>query len=398
MTKAAILGYGTIGSGVYEVLTENRDIVSGNAGDDIEVKYILDLRDFPGDPAEKILTHDFNDILNDKEVSIVCETMGGTGAAYKFSKAALEAGKSVVTSNKAVVAAYGPELLQIAKEKNVSYLFEASVGGGIPILRPLVECVTADRIEEITGILNGTTNYILTKMYNEGSAFEPTLKEAQALGYAEKDPTADIEGADCCRKIAILSSLANKQFVNFEKIDCTGITKITDADTAFAKTLGRKIKLVGSYKKIEGKSYAEVSPVLMGKDNPLYNVDDVMNAILVKGNMLGDVMFYGAGAGKRPTASAVVSDIVDIVRNKGKNIPTFQMAPEEVKLENMGDLKSRYYIRAQKSEAFLKAFPKTLSLSEYPSDCVALTGDLTAAELSERTSKIPDIKNVLKIF
>lgn len=396
MIYAAILGYGTIGSGVYEVIEKNSEVLKRNAGDEIKVKYVLDLRDFSGDPAESVLTHDFNDILNDADVSIVCETMGGTGAAYQFTKAAIEAGKSVVTSNKAVVAAFGPELLSLAKEKNVSYLFEASVGGGIPVLRPLLECITADEIEEITGILNGTTNYILTKMYNEGSAFEPTLKEAQNLGYAERDPSADIEGADSCRKIAILASLANKRFVDFKQISCEGITEITDVDTAFAKTFGKKIKLVGTYKNIGGKLYAEVAPVLMGPENPLYAVDDVMNAVLVKGNMLGDTMFYGAGAGKLPTASAVVSDIVDIVKAGKKNVPV-EMAPESIVLDDARELKSSYYIRAA-AQKLAKAFGETSVIEEIQTQAAVITPQLTAAELEEKLKDIPEIGNIIKVM
>ena len=393
MTYAAILGYGTIGSGVYEVLDRNKDLIAENAGDEIKVKYVLDLRDFPDDSCENVLTHDFNDILNDPDVKVVCETMGGTGAAYKFTKSALEAGKSVVTSNKAVVAAFGPELLAIAKEKNVSYLFEASVGGGIPVLRPLLECITADEIEEITGILNGTTNFILTKMYNEGSAFEPTLKQAQALGYAEADPSADIEGYDPCRKIAILASLANKRFVNFEQISCEGITKITDADTAFAKALGKKIKLVGTYKKQEGKLYAQVAPVLMGPDNPLYAVDDVMNAVLVKGKMLGDVMFYGAGAGKLPTASAVVSDIIDIVKAKDDAV-RIEISPEEIALSDIGALKSSYFIRARKSSAF----EGEICIPQAEGQAAVITGKITADELEEKLKGIPGVESVIKVI
>lgn len=393
MIYAAILGYGTIGSGVYEVINKNKEILKRNAGDEIKVKYVLDLREFPGDPAQSVLTHDFNDILNDADISVVCETMGGTGAAYSFTKAALEAGKSVVTSNKAVVAAFGPELLSIAERKNVSYLFEASVGGGIPVLRPLLSCITADEIEEITGILNGTTNYILTKMYNEGLAFEPTLKEAQALGYAERDPSADIEGADSCRKIAILASLANKQYVNFEDINCEGITKITDVDTAFAKAFGKKIKLVGTYKNIGGKLYAEVAPVLMGADNPLYAVDDVMNAVLIRGNMLGDTMFYGAGAGKLPTASAVVSDIVDIAR-AGKEGVRVHMAPESLELADIAELHSRYYVRAD-ARKLAQVFGDE-SLEEIRDQAAVITPLMSAAELSQ---KVKDFAaNIIKVI
>ena len=397
MINIAILGYGTIGSGVFEVINKNASVISKNAGEDIKIKYILDLREFPGDPAQDILTHDMNDILNDPEVSVVCETMGGTGAAYKFTKAALEAGKNVVTSNKAVVAAFGPELLKIAKEKGVSYLFEASVGGGIPVLRPLLECITADEIEEITGILNGTTNFILTKMYDEGLDFEPTLKQAQSLGYAEADPSADIEGADACRKIAILASLANKRYVDFEQISCRGITKITDADTAFAKACEKKIKLVGTYMNKEGALYAQVCPVLMGPENPLYAVDDVMNAVLVKGNMLGDVMFYGAGAGKLPTASAVVSDIIDIVKAKEGTVP-IEMASEGLSLDDIGSLKSRYFIRAKKSRELEKAFDEILYLEEIPDEAACITGEMTSGGLEEKTKDIPGILSVIKVM
>ena len=396
MIYAAILGYGTIGSGVYEVIDKNASVISKNAGEDIKVKYVLDLRDFPGDPAEGVLTHDFNDILNDPEVSLVCETMGGTGAAYTFTKAALEAGKNVVTSNKAVVAAFGPELLKIAKEKGVSYLFEASVGGGIPVLRPLLECITADEIEEITGILNGTTNFILTKMYNEGLAFEPTLKQAQDLGYAEADPSADVEGADACRKIAILASLANKRYVDFGQISCQGITTITDADTTFAKACEKKIKLVGTYMNRDGALYAQVCPVLMGPENPLYAVDDVMNAVLVRGNMLGNVMFYGAGAGKLPTASAVVSDIIDIV--KAKEAVLIEMAPEGLALDDISSLKSRYFIRAKKSKEFEKVFDEILCLEEIPDEAACITREMTSGELEERTKDIPDILSIIKVM
>lgn len=397
MVNVAVLGYGTIGSGVYEVIERNKDIISRNAGEEIRVKYVLDLRDFPGDPVESVLTHDFNDIVNDPEVDVVCEVMGGTGAAYTFAKASLEAGKNVVTSNKALVAAYSPELLQIARDKDVNFMFEASVGGGIPVIRPLLNCITADEVEEITGILNGTTNFILTKMYNEGSAFEPTLKEAQSLGYAEADPTADVEGHDACRKIAILTSLAQKQFVDFEQIKCEGITKITDTDTAFAKAMGKKIKLVGTSKKVAGHVYAEVAPVLMGAKNPLYAVDDVMNAILVKGNMLGDVMFYGAGAGKLPTASAVVSDIIDCVRAGLKNVP-IDMKAESMALGDVSELKSRYYIRAEKSEAFSAVFPAAVNIPEIAGESAAITEELTAAELSEKTKALSGVKNILKVL
>ena len=379
MINVAVLGYGTIGSGVVEVLTTNKKIVAEHAETEIAVKYVLDLREFPESPIENILTHNYDDIAEDESVDIVVEVMGGIHPAYDFVKKALEKGKSVVTSNKALVAAYGPELIQIAKDHQVNFLFEASVGGGIPILRPLIRCITADEIEEISGILNGTTNFILTKMYNEGSAFAPTLKEAQALGYAEADPTADIEGFDPCRKIAILTSLAYGQFVDFEEISCTGITKITDADIAFAKALGRKIKLFGSSFKENGIVYAEVAPVMIGSSHPLYAVDDVMNAILVKGNMLGDVMFYGAGAGKLPTASAVVSDIIVEAKHLHENIKMV-MKPEKMVLGDISETKACYYVRLPKNAAASFAIEQELQLEEYPEYKAYITGPMTKAQ------------------
>ena len=253
MIRIAVLGYGTVGSGVVQVLNTNAKIIAKRAGQEVEVKYVLDLRDFPGDPIQTKVVHDFNLILEDPEVDIVVETMGGTKPAYEFVKKSLLAGKSVCTSNKELVAAYGAELVHIAKSKSVNFLFEASVGGGIPIIRPLNQSLTADKIEQSNGILNGTTNYILTKMANEGSDFADVLKEAQELGYAEKDPTADVEGYDACRKIAILTSLAYGQQVDYEDIYTEGITKITAEDFKYAKAIGAAIKIFGSSKKVGNK-------------------------------------------------------------------------------------------------------------------------------------------------
>ena len=382
MINIGIMGYGTIGSGVVEVLDKNRQIVAKHAGEEIRVTRVLDLRDFPGSPIEKILTHDFNDILNDDDIDIVVEVMGGVRPAYDFVKSCLESGKSVVTSNKALVAAHGPELIRTAKENRVNFMFEASVGGGIPIIRPLLRSITADDVLEITGILNGTTNYILTKMYNEGTAFEPALKEAQSLGYAEADPTADIEGHDPCRKIAILTSLVNGRFVDFQDIKCTGITGITACDIAFAKALGRKIKLFGTSFKQGGDTYAEVAPAMIGPDNPLYAVDDVMNAILVKGNMLGDVMFYGAGAGSLPTAAAVVSDIIVEARHLDENIE-IQMEPEKLKLGDISGAGSRYFVRMPKGTPAAFDIEQEINLDEYPEYTGYVTGIITGAKALE---------------
>lgn len=311
MVQVAVLGYGTVGSGVVEVLETNWESIAKKAGEEIKIKYVLDLRDFPGQPVEKVLVHDYEVIVNDPEVQIVVEVMGGVEPAFTFTKRALEAGKCVCTSNKELVARHGLELLELAKEKQVNYMFEASCGGGIPIIRPLSSSLTADEIDEISGILNGTTNYILTEMAEKYADFNKVLKEAQDKGYAERNPEADVEGHDACRKIAILSSLAYGSHVNYEKIYTEGITKITVEDMKYAAAMGKSVKLLATSKREGDKFSAMVCPVLVGRDNPLYSVSGVFNAIFVHGNMLGDAMFYGSGAGKLPTASAVVADVVD---------------------------------------------------------------------------------------
>ena len=397
MINVAILGYGVIGSGVYQVINENQEIVAKNAGDSIKVKSVLDLREFPGSPIEGILTHDFNDILNDDEIDIVVEVMGGTGAAYKFVKASLEAGKSVVTSNKALVAAYGPELIQIAKDKNINFMFEASVGGGIPIIRPLTKCLTADKILEITGILNGTTNFILSKMYDEGSAFEPTLKEAQSLGYAEADPTADVEGHDACRKIAILTALATGRYVDFEDLTCKGISAITAEDIAYAKALGKKIKLFATSRNVDGKIYGEVAPCMIDNSNPLYAVDGVMNAILVKGNMLGDTMFYGAGAGSLPTASAVVSDIIVECRHLHENIPV-EMSAEKLVVSDTAELVDKYFIRVAEGTDIATVVPVEceITIPQAAGEKAVITKEIAAGELAQKLAGI-DVIGTIKV-
>lgn len=344
MIKAAVMGYGTIGSGVVEVLDINRNSIAKRVGDGIEVKYVLDLRDFSGDPIQEKVVHDYKVIANDPEVSIVVEAMGGVEPAYTFVKTMLEAGKHVTTSNKALVAEKGAELIALAKEKNVNFMFEASVGGGIPIIRPLNSCLTADEIEEITGIVNGTTNYMMTKMSQEGLEFDDVLKDAQAKGYAEKDPTADIEGYDACRKIAILTSLVCGQQVDFEDIHTEGITKITATDIKYAKTMGKAIKLLASSKKTEEGYVAMVAPFLLPASHPLYSVNGVFNAIFVRGNVLGDAMFYGSGAGKLPTASAVVADIVEIAKNSDCNIP-IEWSSKKLELVDYKNQKNNYFVR-----------------------------------------------------
>ena len=346
MINVSVLGYGTGGSGVVEILKENADLITKRAGEEIRVKSVLDLRDFPGDPVQDMIVHDFEEIKNDPDVQIVVETMGGVHPAYEFVKASLESGKSVSTSNKALVAAYGPELLEIAQEHNVNFLFEASVGGGIPIIRPLKISLAPDEILEISGILNGTTNYILTEMTNNGSAFDTVLKDAQDKGYAEKDPTADVEGYDACRKIAILTSLAYGKQLDFEDIYTEGITKITDRDICYAKKIGAKVKIFGSSKKVGDKVSAMVAPKLITSEHPLYSVDGVFNAILVKGNMVGDVMFYGQGAGKLATASAVVSDVIDEAKHVNVNMRTL-WDHEKLALMPMDEVKSKFFVRVK---------------------------------------------------
>jgi homoserine dehydrogenase len=350
MINIAILGYGTIGSGVVEVLGINGDSISKRAGDQINIKYVLDIREFPGDPIMNLLVNDINTILDDPEVKIVVEVMGGINPAYSFVKQALQKGKSVVTSNKELVAKHGAELIDLAKENKLNFLFEASVGGGIPIIRPLNQSLTADEIVEITGILNGTTNYILTKMSEEGYDFETALKEAQDLGYAERNPSADVDGHDACRKIAILSSLAYGMQVDFEDIYTEGITNITDIDFKYAKALDARIKLFASSIREEDESvYAMVAPMMIKANHPLYSVNGVFNGIFIRGNVIGDVMFYGSGAGKLPTASAVVADVVDIAKHLNKNIWTI-WSSKKLDLIKIDKVKHRFFIRTKKDQ------------------------------------------------
>ena len=317
MIAIAIMGHGTVGSGVAEVLLKNSDIISRKAKNEIVIKYILDLKEFPGLSYSDKFIKDFNIILNDPEIRVVTEVMGGLHPAYEFTKACLEAGKSVVTSNKELVAQKGAELLHIAENNNVNYLFEASVGGGIPVLRPMAQCLAANDLYEVYGILNGTTNFIMTKMVNDGMSFDDALALAQKLGYAEKDPTADIEGHDTCRKICILAALAFGKHVYPKDVYTEGITNITSADTAYADFAGCVVKLIGRAKLSSGKDKCSVAvyPAFVSRKNMLANVEDVFNAITVRGDAIGDVMFYGRGAGKLPTASAVVADIIDAVKH-----------------------------------------------------------------------------------
>nr|WP_296482494.1 homoserine dehydrogenase [uncultured Acetatifactor sp.] len=345
MINIAVLGYGVVGSGVVEVIGRNHEEVRKKAGDEVRVKYILDLRDFPGDPYEDCIIHDFDIILNDPEVSIVCEVMGGTGAAYQFTRQLLEAGKNVCTSNKELVAKHGAEFLELAVARHCNYMFEASVGGGIPIIRSVNTALTAEKIEAVTAILNGTTNYILTKMGSEGTEYEEALKQAQELGYAERNPEADVEGYDACRKLAILSSLITGRNVDAGEIYTEGITGITGADFEYARLEGMVIKQLAIGKMQEdGSVLAMVAPFMLSAGYPLAAVNDVFNAVLVTGNMLGDVIFYGRGAGKLPTASAVAADVIDCAKHQGKNVICI-WDREAAKVADVADTKRRFFLR-----------------------------------------------------
>lgn len=387
--KIAVMGYGTIGSGVVEVLDINKDRIAERAGEPVEVKYVLDLREFPGDPMEDKIVHDYKTIVEDKEVGIVVETMGGVEPAYTFVKAMLEADKSVTTSNKALVAEKGAGLIRIAREHNVNFQFEASVGGGIPIIRPLNKCLTADEIEEITGILNGTTNYMLTKMANEGADFDDVLKDAQDKGYAEKDPTADIEGHDPCRKIAILTSLICGKQVDFEEIHCEGITKISATDIKYAKAMGRSIKLLASSKRVGDDYTALVAPFMLDASHPLCGVNDVFNGVFVHGNVLGDAMFYGSGAGKLPTASAVVADVVDMVKHQHTNI-FIDWKPEKVELLDYKESENRFFVRTDSAKTEVEAvFGKVAYVEGVADGEYAFTTDLMKeGDFQDKAQKI----------
>ncbi|MCI9122619.1 MAG: homoserine dehydrogenase [Eubacterium sp.] len=353
MIKIAVMGYGTIGSGVVQVIGTNQESICKKIGEGIEVKYVLDLRDFDGDPIQSKIVHDYQVIAQDPEVAIVVECMGGVEPAYTFVKAMLTAGKSVTTSNKALVAKHGSELIAVAKEKSCNFMFEASVGGGIPIIRALNSCLTADRIEEISGIVNGTTNYMLTRMAEQGLGFAEVLKEAQEKGYAEKDPTADIEGHDAGRKIAILTSLIAGRQVDFEDVYTEGITKITALDFVYAKKMGRTIKLLATSRQA-GDTYAVmVAPFLLPKEHPLYTVNGVFNAVFVRGNMLGDAMFYGSGAGSLPTASAVVADVVELARHIGRHIE-LEWKPEKLEIADYKQQETRFFVRTSKDLSAVK--------------------------------------------
>ncbi len=345
--NVAIMGYGVVGSGVAELLSKNHEhIVKKSMQDSLQLTHILDLRDFPGDENEKIFTKKFEDILEDEEVGIVVETMGGLHPAFEFVSSCLNAGKSVVTSNKELVAEKGFELLNIAQKNNVNFLFEASVGGGIPIIRPITQCLAANEIDEIAGILNGTTNFILTKMINESMNFDDALALAQKLGYAERNPAADVEGTDACRKICILASLCFGSHVYPKSVSTEGITKITLADVKYASAWGGVIKLIANAQRYgDGRISATVAPSFVQAHSQLAGVDDVFNSILVRGDAIGDVVFYGRGAGKMPTASAVVADIIDCAKHvKLRKFFGWSESVEDYVIDPL-DIKNPFFVR-----------------------------------------------------
>ncbi len=403
MINIAVLGYGTVGSGVVEVINTNYESIAKKAGDEINIKYVLDLRDFPGDPIQEKIVHDFDIILNDPEIRIVVEVMGGTDPAYTFTKKALLAGKSVCSSNKELVAKHGAELLEIARERNINYLFEASCGGGIPIIRPLNSSLTADEIDEIAGILNGTTNYMLTKMAQEGSEYEDVLREAQEKGYAERNPAADVEGHDTCRKIAILSSLAFGRQVDFEDIYTEGITKITAADFKYAKVMNKAIKLLGFSKKENNSFYAMVAPALVDPNDPLFSVNDVFNAIFVHGNVLGDAMFYGRGAGKLPTASAVVSDVIDEAKHLHRSIMAF-WSSQKLTLTNISNSKRRFFVRAKgelekEKEKVTSIFGEAefVQVEELPGEYGFITEIMTESDYQKKAEELGTVISMIRV-
>ena len=398
MIKVAVYGYGTVGSGVVEVIDDNNKLISQRIGDEIEVKYILDIRDFPGDKNEKKIVHDINIILDDPEINVICETMGGTKFAYPYTKSALEKGISVCTSNKELVAAYGPELLSIAKANRCSYLFEASVGGGIPIIRPMNTSLAPEHIEKITGILNGTTNYMLTKMSREGSSYDDVLKEAQDLGYAERNPEADVEGFDACRKIAILASLMTGKTVNYEEIYTEGITKITSKDFEYAKKLKKSIKLLAIAENKDDELTAMVAPFMIGEEHPLNGVNDVFNGVYVTGNMVDDLMFYGRGAGKLPTASAVVSDAIECARNLGRTLDCV-WKDEKKTLADRKNKEREFFVRtdaAQKDNA-LSFFEGLSDVSIDSNEFAFITPKMSEREFDDKIVRLDKVKSVIRV-
>lgn len=398
MTKMAIMGYGVVGSGVYDIVTKNADTITKKIGEELKVEYILDIRDFDAHPEKHLFVKDADIIVNDKAVTLVAETMGGVTFAYEYTKKMLKAGKSVVTSNKELVSKKGVELFALAKEMGVSYMFEASVGGGIPIIRPLVNCLAANHVQSIYGIMNGTTNYILTKMFKENQSFEEALSDAQKLGYAEKDPTADVEGFDTMRKISILTSLSCNEELDDDLIPHEGITKITAEDVACAESMGASVKLIG-YSKIEGnKVTARVCPMIIPKDCPLYSVEDVFNAILVTGDMVGDVMMYGRGAGKEATASAIVGDLMDVVRHKGTFDKNFSWSEKDkVEFFNPCEEENVFFVRCDKTKAEVEKVFDSVQFTE-GAPCAFVTGKMSEKAFGEKVDSLGGVLSKIRVY
>ncbi len=389
MIEAAIYGYGNIGSGVAEVIEKNQGRIEKAAGEGVHVKYVLDLREFEGDPVQEKVVHDVDIIVNDPEVKIICETMGGNEPAYTFTKKALLAGKSVCTSNKELVANHGAELIRIAADHHCNYFFEASVGGGIPIIRTLNSALKQEKVLNISGIVNGTTNYILTKMERDGAAFDEVLKEAQEKGFAERNPEADVEGYDACRKIAILSSLMSGKTVDYQEIYTEGITKLTMEDFLYAGKMGMTVKLLAMSKLTADGYLAMVAPVLIGRENPLYSVNGVFNAVFVEGNMLGDSMYYGRGAGKLPTASAVVADVVEAARFMGTHLP-IDWSEEKAVLAKVPLSRRRFFVRFDRDKVpEAKAAAefgngRVVFLEQCPDEYGYITPEMSEQEFAEK--------------
>ena len=403
MIQMAVLGFGTVGSGVVELVDRNQDVIKKTVPEGIHVKYILDLREFPDSPYQDRVTHDFQDILDDGDISVICETMGGKKPAYEFTRAALEKGISVCTSNKELVAAHGPELLKIAADHQCSYLFEASVGGGIPLIRPINESLTQENITAISGILNGTTNYIITRMEKAGLSFQDALREAQEKGYAERNPEADVEGHDACRKIAILSSIICGKTVRYEDIPCEGISRITTTDFAYARAMNMAIKLLGiSRRNQDGSMSVRTAPFLVRADHPLHSVQDVFNGVFIHGNMVDDIMFYGRGAGKFPTASAVVSDVIECARNIGRTV-RFRWDDEAMTLSAPDSESYRYFIRidageAEKAAGLFGQQPPVRHEGAPVGEFAFVTPRMTEKEFRTKESALHSVKQCIRLL
>lgn len=393
MVKIGIIGFGVVGSGVYEVIRKNEASIEEKSGKKIDIKYVLDIRDFSSHEESELFIKDFETMVSDGEVSVIVETMGGLEPAYEYTKRALAAGKSVVTSNKELVATYGDELLKIAYDNNCRYLFEASVGGGIPIIRPMRECLASNEIMSVRGILNGTTNYILTQMIKEGQSFDDALKDAQALGYAERIPTADVEGHDACRKIAILASIATGKKIEYKKIYTEGISNISLKNVSYVESLGYVIKLIGMCNVLcNGTVSVMVAPMMVANNNPLATVEGVNNAIAVEGNAVGNVMFYGPGAGKLPTASAVVADVIEAAKSTGRDNRLLWIDGEENVIAPQDEAKFKFFVRIPQAlkdgkDKKESVFGESVSIEIFDGEFGFITNKMSEKELKKKLSE-----------